>query len=819
MHRLGGGGQGNGPRPGCGTRRRARRAVPAGTTLGALLAAIVLGTTAVPAMASPAGSAAATAHAPTAAPGLAAATSTTATGATSSTGAFTAHGSIDQAYVLGATPGAHLVVVRSGRTVGHGVADSAGSLIVRGLRPGPGYRVRQVTTSGSTVRTSRSFSVLGTRSTPPASFYAHQHLHAGLNYITMRDGIQLAATVRLPPGKSLSDGPFPTVIEYSGYAIAAPGSLITSVIHPGTPNDDPTLLPSSATAVGSLISPLLGFATVSLQMRGTGCSGGAFDLFGLNTTYDGYDAVQIVGGQSWVAHHEVGLVGISFSGISQLFVAGTRPPDLAAVAPLSVTNDLYTTGYPGGMFNSGFAGSWVQQRVTAAKPAPAGGQTYAKALIAQGTTTCLHNQDLRLQTQNVDHLLKASTHRTPALYGPRTPTAWARRIRVPVYLAGALQDEQTGPQWPAVVPALAHDPHVWVTMVNGTHVDSLGPAILSRWLEFLDIFVARQVPHLNSLVDAVSGELYKLLADAPAEPLPPLRFTGAPDVATARHDFEQKTPRIRVLFDNGGGSLGPGAFQPEWTASFPSWPPPAAVATTFDLDPGGRMTTSAPHARTTTAFRPDPSARPATDLPSTANVWAAQPPYHWTPVTGSEGLGFVSPVLHRDLVAVGPASLDLEVRSTARDTDLQATVTEVLPDGKEMYVQSGFLRASDRALTAAASTATDPVPTYRAGTARPLPRGRYTMVRIPIDPLGFAFRAGDRIRVTITAPGGTRPVWTFDTYHTGGRVTDTVALGGVRPSALVLSVVPHLTAPDPAPACGALRGQPCRTYHAAGNGG
>ena len=733
---------------------------------------------------------------------------------------FSAHGSIDEAYVLHATPGAHLVVVRHGLAVGTGVADRYGSLIVRNLRPGPGYQVRQI--SGSTVYGTPTFSVLGTSSTPPASFYSDQHLHAGLNYITMRDGIQLAATVRLPPGKTLADGPFPTVIEYSGYPIAAPGSLITSVLHPLSPDATSKLLPTSATAVGSLIAPLLGFASVSLQMRGTGCSGGAFDLFGLSTTYDGYDAVQIVGSQSWAAHHKVGLVGISFSGISQLFVAGTRPPDLAAAAPLSVTNDLYTTGYPGGMFNKGFAGSWIKQRVTAAKPSPAGGETYAKALIAQGTTHCLDNQDLHLQTQNAEQLLKASTHRTPSLYDPRTPTAWASRIDVPIYLAGALEDEQTGPQWPDLIPALRHDPHVWVTMINGTHMDSLGPAILSRWLEFLDIFVARQVPHISSLVNLLSGDLYKLLADAPAESLPPLRFTHAANVTVAQKDFEQDTPRVRVLFDNGGGSLGPGALQPEWEANFAAWPPPAATTTTLDLGTGGTMTpTTSAHltSEATASFQPNPAARPATDLPSTANVWAAQPPYNWTPVTGSDGLGFVSPVLSKNLVVVGPASLNLKIRSTALDTDLQATVTEVMPNGKEMYVQSGFLRASDRALTRATSTATHPVPTYRAQAARALPRDGYTKVRIPIDPIGFAFRAGDRIRVTITAPGGTRPEWAFATYQTGGHVTDTVALGGSQPSSLVLSVVPGIKVPDAPPVCGSLRGQPCRDYVRAGNGG
>jgi predicted acyl esterase len=63
------------------------------------------------------------------------------------------------------------------------------------------------------------------------------------------------------------------------------------------------------------------------------------------------------------------MVGISFSGITQLFTAGTRPPHLAAITPMSVTDDTYrATGYPGGIRNSGFARSWVTDRMRDARP-------------------------------------------------------------------------------------------------------------------------------------------------------------------------------------------------------------------------------------------------------------------------------------------------------------------------------------------------------------------------------------------------------------------------------------------------------------------
>jgi predicted acyl esterase len=743
------------------------------------------------------------------------ASATGAATATAATAPFLGHGSIGQAYVARVTPGLALVLVDgSGHLVGHGTTDALGSLVIRAINPGPGYTFRSAV-GGSQVATP-PFRVLSPADSAPSSFYAAQHLHAGLNYLTMRDGVQLAATVRLPLGATMANAPFPTVVEDSGYAIAGPHSLVDAVLgRNGGKLSDP-LLPSTATAVGSLVAPLLGFATISLQMRGTGCSGGAFDLFGLPTTYDGYDAVQIAAAQPWVAHHKVGLVGISFSGISQLFVAGTRPPGLAAVAPMSLTDDLYSTGFPGGMYNSGFAGSWMADRVSDAKPAPAGGQTYAKVLIAQGDASCLANQSLHGQAQDLTSLLHQASHRDPALYTQRAPVTWAARTRVPVFLSGAFQDEQTGGQWPAVIPALAGDPNVWVTLVNGTHVDSLGPGTISRWLEFLDIFVAQKVPTQVPLLGTLAPLLYGQLAGAPSAAPAPVQFTRAPSLSAARTAFEAQ-PRIRVLMDNGGGNKGPGALQPVWQAQFASWPPPAAVATALHLGPSGTLTAANP-STASVSFRPDPAARPPVDLPA-GNPWSALPAYVWTPVTGPSGLGFQSSPLRHSLTAIGPASMNLWVKSTATDTDLQATVSEVRPDGSDLFVQSGVLRASDRALDLRTSTATHPVPTYLLATARPLPRGTFTELRIPMLPFAYAFRTGSRIRVTVTAPGGDRPTWVFATRPTGGAVTDTVGIGGAMPSALVLSVVPGIQPADAQPACPSLRGQPCRSYVPAQNGG
>jgi hypothetical protein len=275
-------------------------------------------------------------------------------------------------------------------------------------------------------------------------------------------------------------------------------------------------------------------------------------------------------------------------------------------------------------------------------------------------------------------------------------------------------------------------------------------------------------------------------------------------------------PRVRVLFDNGAGNLGPGALQPTYSAGFSSWPP-AGVVTRYSLGPDGALDSSAPSRVSSASFRPNPAVRPADDLGPSANAWAAQPAYDWTTVPAANAVAFQTPAFTAATTIVGPASLDLELKSTAPVTDLQVTVTEVRPgETQEEYITSGFLRSSNRTLTAA-STALDPVPTYTASDRRNLAVGRYTLVRIPVDPIAHTFRAGTRLRIVISAPGGDRPSWTFATPATHNSVVDTLALGGTAGSSFVVNEVSGVVPTAALPVCGALRGEPCRPYRLEGN--
>jgi hypothetical protein len=99
----------------------------------------------------------------------------------------------------------------------------------------------------------------------------------------------------------------------------------------------------------------------------------------------------------------------------------------------------------------------------------------------------------------------------------------------------------------------------------------------------------------------------------------------------------------------------------------------------------------------------------------------------------------------------------------------------------------------------------------RAGDAQPMPQNDFTRVVIPLYFQGHAYRAGSRIRVTIAAPNGTQPIWSFDESQPHGTTSDVhVASSPTMPSRLVLPVVPGLSVGSAQPACPSLRNEPCR---------
>jgi predicted acyl esterase len=175
--------------------------------------------------------------------------------------------------------------------------------------------------------------------------------------------------------------------------------------------------------------------------------------------------------------------------------------------------------------------------------------------------------------------------------------------------------------------------------------------------------------------------------------------------------------------------------------------------------------------------------------------------------------------LTTDTTMIGAGAVDLWVRSSTPDADLQATVSEVDPDGHETFVQNGWIRASERKLATGPdnilhqpSTTLEPIPSMLASDVRPMPPNQFVEVVIPLYFEGHAYRAGTRIRVTISAPNGSQPVWSFSQTAPAGTGQVSIAFSPTLLSNLILPIIPGLPVPTGIPPCPSLRNEPCRPY-------
>ena len=154
---------------------------------------------------------------------------------------------------------------------------------------------------------------------------------------------------------------------------------------------------------------------------------------------------------------------------------------------------------------------------------------------------------------------------------------------------------------------------------------------------------------------------------------------------------------------------------------------------------------------------------------------------------------FTSLPYTEDVALLGSASADLWLTATAPNVDLQVTLTEVRADGTEVFVNQGWLRASQRQLDRARSTALLPVHTHREADVAPLSMTEPSLVRVEVLPFGHVVREGSRLRMWVEAPTAVPQLEGFQLDPTPARVT--IHSGADFPSALVLPVA--VSAPVP----------------------
>jgi hypothetical protein len=571
-------------------------------------------------------------------------------------------------------------------------------------------------------------------------------------YLRTPDGVELRYSVLLPK----AHGRFPVLIQYDGYDA---GEIGGAAYQQGD-----TWMSSELDA--SLLRH--GYAVMGLQMRGTGCSTGSFDLFSKAWGSDGALGVEWAAKQPWSTGH-VGMYDWSWPGIGQLFTAINRPKHLDAIAPgMVVTDPLRDVGAPGGIPNPEFNNLWwatiLDSWTYAAEDALGDGDTQCAINLARNTTV----GQLTSPTADSTHLFEDGFWRSRYLR-PRT-----KRIDVPVLSMADWQDEEVGSR-AGYYQQLLNPKTTWYVGTNGQHDIYLSDAFRPTLLAFMDRFVKGQ-----------------------------------------RNGFS-RTPRVRLWEETtaaGGAQSSDDQLthaSPGFVITRPRLPVPVH-ATTLWLRPDGGLTAQrVTRASGSESYAPLPGPIVNDDLPGAITDASGgslgELPWDDSVLVPDTDLSYTTPRLTRAITLSGPASLNLWLASTATNTDVQVTVTEVRPDGQEEYVQRGWLRASARAIDKSLSSRLLPVHQDSLAALQPLTPGKLVRARVEIPSFTHTFRAGTAIRIWLDAPSGTGD-WSFLSNDVGE--VDTISLDPSHDSALVVGALSGHRAPGREPACDLLVGEPCR---------
>ncbi|WP_055405210.1 MULTISPECIES: CocE/NonD family hydrolase, partial [unclassified Mycobacterium] len=443
-----------------------------------------------------------------------------------------------------------------------------------------------------------------------------------------------------------------------------------------------------------------GYVHVIANLRGTCGSEGTFNFFDAQERRDVHDLVEWVAAQPW-CDGNVGMIGISYFAMTQLEAAVERPPHLKAIFPLAVTADLYEGANHHGLLSSSFVTPFLAMM----------------GLTSDRSDKLWHSKPIGLARRVLN---SPGVHKKfETKNGEAAVTMLRQLLRLP------------------------HNPHPWdelwqeAAVKHPTRDEWWEERNLLPLLKEIDIPVYlgcdwQNVPlHLPSTFAAWKG-----LSDNACVRMGMLGEFGLTwpwesmhTEALAWYDHWLKGrdtgiadgPPIRYFL--------PGAD--EWRTA-DSWPPSQADHRELALradggldadegEPGGRefMVVGSGLGRV----------KPSEIDPPPMLAWTGAP-------------------LVSDLDVVGDIELRLVASATALDTAWIATLHDVGPDGESTDVTAGWLRASLREVDEAASRPGAPALPCRNPQAVPL--GEDVEYRIPLVPNARRFKAGHRIRVTLT---------------------------------------------------------------------
>ncbi len=257
---------------------------------------------------------------------------------------------------------------------------------------------------------------------------------------TMSDGVKIALALGYPKGFDPEDQTrkWPTVLEMSGYPMQTKPA----------PHE-----------------PYAGlYITVNASLRGTGGSEGKFSLYSDRSTRDGYEIIEDwIVRQPW-SNGKVGIHGHSWSGLTGFRIASTNPPHLDAVVVSGLFDDVIRgIAWIGGIPNIGFPVQWTSnfQR----DDGVFGSDEAAAENRELSETETEEIQASRDGQKPVPEEAQEAEDRRQ----PNTLRGLAAKIRAPIFLLHAYQDEQTGPSGVWLFDHVPEDVPKRLLISNGHH--------------------------------------------------------------------------------------------------------------------------------------------------------------------------------------------------------------------------------------------------------------------------------------------------------------------------------------------------------------
>jgi predicted acyl esterase len=413
-----------------------------------------------------------------------------------------------------------------------------------------------------------------------------------------------------------------------------------------------------------------------------------------------HDLVEWAAQQPW-SDGNVGMIGISYFAGAQMEAAVERPPHLKAIMPIAGTFDLYESATHHGLVSSSFLTPF---------------------LFMIGMTSSHTNKLWRSKLIDAVRTILLTRH---------------------IHKKFEMANGEAAIAGIKVLLNLHHAPHPW---------DDLWRAIAAEH-PFRDAWWEDR--NLLPLLDRIEVPVY-MGCDWMNVPLHlPHTFTAYQRITNSKHlrvammgehglawPWESLHIEALAWFDqwlkgHDTGILDGPHFRyviPEaegWRTTG-TWPIPEAVSHAYALRADGTLgeDEGEPGSRTYMNLggglnRPRPS---ETDPPSFL---------HWT-----------TPPLPHDHDLVGPIELQLHAACTAPDTAFIAVLQDVDEDENAVNISSGYLRAGLREVDEAASKPGAPVLPCRV--FEPVPIAERVTYRIPIAPNARHFRAGHKLRLSLT---------------------------------------------------------------------